>query len=792
MKRRFLVLVTAFVLMGVSFAYAEPTAPYTSADCDACHGASRGVWDAASSADFSVSAVPKASTCISCHSTKGSTYVQSYSEDPGAFPHHTYLYRCWECHESSWGAVFAPRWPAASTSAGFFREAGSITKPSSEYHAIHKAPRWPVNVTYTGTHVGWAALNCAGCHAVASCESCHAAIDPSHARHSYNAAAGTWGVTPWEGDVATGTANYLQAADRTAEKVACSASGCHGWDVKPVPARIEDANAAMVYAGTWVWDNSSGNGSKWYEDGSARYTEAAGASVTTTFTGTSVSIVGPTGGYYGIWNVYVDGVWQATVDQYPGLGYLKTLWSKSGMVPGQHNITLVCSGTRNPSAFYSRMSIDRIEYSTPSGEAWVPDCLGCHAAKTAFHGYVEADHLAADGTAGARSCSSCHSLNLKTDHMKATSSASTIGCAACHGNGRPVDLLVGAWDKSCATDVCHGPATARPAHATDVFAPVNPVDRDEACVACHSAGLVGTHPLHQVGANCGAACHPGWGTTRATAVPAYTDPQSGASFATAASKSTPAAVLHIIHAAPRWPAGVDTPTSACASCHSAAACDACHTGAIAADHAAHSASDQAANPAWTGVVGYGVVDGDQTLHSAFSDSNQCASVDCHDVAGSAANAPRTTENFNHIAGGNPDDPSSTSSAITTTGVWRWRASNRYSGSHMSYNNQPTASLTAAFNGARVEVVSDRDPYRGIAEVLVDGVVRGYFDGYSATTKYQDVVISIDVAAGPHTITVRPTGGKSASARGEYVVVDGFRVYPEVPGSIAPGCADCHP
>jgi len=119
-----------------------------------------------------------------------------------------------------------------------------------------------------------------------------------------------------------------------------------------------------------------------------------------------------------------------------------------------------------------------------------------------------------------------------------------------------------------------------------------------------------------------------------------------------------------------------------------------------------------------------------------------------------------------------------------------KASTRYSAGRMSYNNVAGSTFTASFTGTRVDIVSDKDPYRGTAEVLVDGVVVGSFDSYSSVTKYQAVVFSTDVAPGTHTVTVRPLG-KNASARGSYIVVDTFRVYSPIPDSIAPTCSSCH-
>lgn len=463
----------------------------------------------------------------------------------------------------------------------------------------------------------------------------------------------------------------------------------------------------------------------------------------------------------------------------------------------------------------------------PKDSAFKNQCATCHTSANATvkaaiaandkrcetcHPEADPHHRTADVTAlanGEQACSVCHRSSITAEHMKPTSSSAAAGCNACHAAGGARSRITGEWDRTCTTTGCHDAAGAQPVHtnycfachdvsqpdfstAKTAFPAVTDVNRDTACKACHAAGLVGAHPYHQAGANCGLACHPGWGTSLAERTPLYSDPLSGASFATASSKATPAAVLHTIHATPRWPSALTTEVSACSSCHATAACNACHTGAIPATHAQHSSTDQDANPAWTGVVCYGVAGGDQTQRSSFRDTNQCASAGCHDIASSASSAPRSVEDYNYAVGGNPDDPTASNSAITLVGSWRYRASSVYTGGRMSYSNLAGTSLTATFSGARIEIVSDRDPYRGQANVYIDGALAGSFDGYSPVTRHQAIVFTADLAPGTHTVSVRPTGVKGASARGAFVVVDAFKVYATQPQLYKPTCASCHP
>lgn len=310
---------------------------------------------------------------------------------------------------------------------------------------------------------------------------------------------------------------------------------------------------------------------------------------------------------------------------------------------------------------------------------------------------------------------------------------------------------------------------------------VAPVNRVTACKACHLP-FVGAHPYHQAGANCGAACHPGWGSTASSAMPLYLDPVSGAAFASADSADTPASVLHVIHSNASWPATVPSGGSdlvaGCSSCHSVAACNACHTGAIASNHALHSATGNAAYDAatpWTGTMGRGVLGGDQTMRTATVVSNQCASIGCHNIAATQAQKPVLFEDV----------------SASTTGSWRPRFGTMYTGGRMSYSNVAGNQISVTISGARVEIISDRDPYRGKADVLVDGIVVGTFDAYSSTSAVQAVAYTVNLGAGVHTVTVRVRGDQNASARGCFIVLDAFRVYPAGIAIAKPNCDSCH-
>ncbi len=329
-----------------------------------------------------------------------------------------------------------------------------------------------------------------------------------------------------------------------------------------------------------------------------------------------------------------------------------------------------------------------------------------------------------------------------------------------------------------------GNANCLACHAAQQPFDVPPVDRDTACPACHATGLFGAHPYHQLGANCGAMCHPGWGETLLCAVPTHLDPASGGAFASALSKNAPSSIIHVIHSEARWPGRIDTASSACSSCHAVAACTACHVGEVAGRHATHGASEY---EPWTGTVGYGVPGGDQTVRTSAQVTLQCATGECHDIQTTSERRPALREDFPHRTGENASDP-------WITGTWYTRANSLRTGGRNSLSSQAGATLSIAFSGELVELVTDKDPYRGIAQILIDGELAATVDLYSPTTVCQSVVFdSGRLDAGQHTLTVRVTGTKNPSSRHTLVTVDCFRVYGTVPGSVAPSCTEgCHP
>lgn len=116
-------------------------------------------------------------------------------------------------------------------------------------------------------------------------------------------------------------------------------------------ARVEETSSSIAYTGSW-----SASGLSLASGGSAVLSMTAGSRATFAFTGTGVNWIGYRDEWSGIANVYVDGVFKATVDTYASPSQAQTvLYSVSGLASGSHTFAVEAVGTR----------------SSLSGGAWV-------------------------------------------------------------------------------------------------------------------------------------------------------------------------------------------------------------------------------------------------------------------------------------------------------------------------------------------------------------------------------------------------------------------------------------
>jgi hypothetical protein len=114
--------------------------------------------------------------------------------------------------------------------------------------------------------------------------------------------------------------------------------------------------------------------------------------------------------------------------------------------------------------------------------------------------------------------------------------------------------------------------------------------------------------------------------------------------------------------------------------------------------------------------------------------------------------------------------------LTYKGSWSTGNSTSASGGSYGYANSSSASLTVAFNGTHLNWVTKKSPSYGKASVSVDGGAAVQVSLYSTSTLYQQKVWTTGkLALGPHTVTIRWTGTKSATTGGTHIGADAFDV-----------------
>jgi hypothetical protein len=131
------------------------------------------------------------------------------------------------------------------------------------------------------------------------------------------------------------------------------------------------------------------------------------------------------------------------------------------------------------------------------------------------------------------------------------------------------------------------------------------------------------------------------------------------------------------------------------------------------------------------------------------------------------------------------------STATFTRVEQNNAAVQYAGDWFSNSNPSHSGGSAAltilgsatfrFSGTGARWVGYSDPWSGIANVYVDGVLKATVDTYSTTSKYQALQYTITgLASGNHTLKVQGTGQHNAAAAASWVWVDAFDY---VPGAV---------
>ena len=118
------------------------------------------------------------------------------------------------------------------------------------------------------------------------------------------------------------------------------------------------------------------------------------------------------------------------------------------------------------------------------------------------------------------------------------------------------------------------------------------------------------------------------------------------------------------------------------------------------------------------------------------------------------------------------------SHIQYTGTWYTNSMSSHSGGHAVLALDTGARATFTFNGTEARWVAYQDPWSGIANVYVDGVLQTPVDLYSPMGNSQAIMYTTTaLAAGTHTLAIEVTGRRNPSAQSSWIWIDAFDVTP---------------
>ena len=133
-----------------------------------------------------------------------------------------------------------------------------------------------------------------------------------------------------------------------------------------------------------------------------RMAETAGASVTATFTGNQVRLIGAAATDGGLADVWLDGVKQLVfIDCWnPSRRDRQVLYYKNGLSQGRHELKVTARGAKNPYSTGNRVYVDAVQFSAADKPYGYPVGNGPTATQRMVFGYVgRTDYIDAQGHA---------------------------------------------------------------------------------------------------------------------------------------------------------------------------------------------------------------------------------------------------------------------------------------------------------------------------------------------------------------------------------------------------------
>jgi hypothetical protein len=598
----------------------------------------------------------------------------------------------------------------------------------------------------------------------------------------------------------------------------------------PTWTRVEQDNSAVQYTGDWLTNTNPG-----HSGGSAVLTLVN--SVTFSFSGTGVRWIGYSDPWSGIANVYIDGVFQTSVDTYSSMTrYQVVQYTKTGLASGPHTLKIQATGQHNSAASSSWVWVDAFEWTSSGGTGGSPDFS------------VAVTPSAATVVQGGNTTYTATITGVNGFSGTVSLSASGFGSGA-SGSFSPASLTGSGSSTLTVTATGTAQTGAFPltitgssgglSHSATVTLNVNSsgggggttwtrVEQDNAAVHYTGDWLTNTDPGHSGGSakltlvNSVTFSFSGTGARWI----GFSDPWSGianvyvdgvfqASVDTYSSMSKYQVVQytttglasgnhtlkiqatgqHGSAASSSW-VWVDafewtssggtggspdftiavTPTTATVSQGGTTT----YTATVTAVNGFGGAVSLSASGFGSGADGSFnpatiTGSGSSTLTVTATGTAQTGafSLTITGSSGGLSHSATATLNVNPSGGG-----------TTWTRVEQNNAAVQYTGDWLT-NTDPghsggsaaltlVNSVTFSFSGSGVRWIGFSDQWSGIANVYVDGVFQGSIDTYSGLSRYQVVQFTITgLASGNHTLKIQATGQHSSAASSSWVWVDAF-------------------
>jgi hypothetical protein len=168
------------------------------------------------------------------------------------------------------------------------------------------------------------------------------------------------------------------------------------------------------------------------------------------------------------------------------------------------------------------------------------------------------------------------------------------------------------------------------------------------------------------------------------------------------------------------------------------------------------------------------VDAFDVLSGGTASSGGAATPSTPTTPGGAVNNPPPTT---PTCAATPIRVEQNAPAVAYTGTWAPNGGTFNSGSSAVLAAAAGSRATFTFTGCGASWIAYRDEWSGIANVYVDGALKGSVDTYSSPGAAKAVMYSVTgLAYGAHTVTIEVTGNKSASSKAAWIWVDAFDYY----------------